>query len=32
LDFCATDSQHDELFRQQLPFFKDVRVEFYRNL
>jgi len=32
LDFCATDSQHDELFRQQLPFFKAVRVEFYRNL
>lgn len=32
LDFCSTDSQHDELFKQQLPFFKSVRVEFYRNL
>jgi hypothetical protein len=32
LDFCATDSEHDELFRRQLPFFKCVRVEFYRNL
>lgn len=32
LDFCVTDEQHDELFQRQQPFFKGVKVEFYRNL
>jgi hypothetical protein len=32
LDFCATDDQHDELFKRQQPFFETVKVEFYRNL
>lgn len=32
LDFCSSDPQHDELFKQQQPFFEGVKVEFYRNL
>ena len=32
LDFCVVDAQHDELFKQQRPFFEGVKVEFYRNL
>jgi hypothetical protein len=32
LDFFVGDSAHEELIVQQLPFFEQVRVEFYRNL
>lgn len=32
LDFFAGDSAHEALITQQLPFFEQVRVEFYRNL
>jgi len=32
LDFFQGDAAHEGLFRQQLPYFKQVRVEFYENL
>jgi hypothetical protein len=32
LDFFAGDGAHEALLQKQLPFFKQVKVEFYRNL
>jgi hypothetical protein len=32
LDFFQGDSAHEALFEKQLPYFRDVKVEFYRNL
>ena len=32
LDFFAGDAAHEDLLEQQLPFFRQVNVEFYRNL
>jgi hypothetical protein len=32
LDFFAGDSAHEALIVKQLPFFKEMRVEFYKNL
>ena len=32
LDFFEGDSAHEELSRQQVAFFRSVRVEFYENL
>ena len=32
LDFFEGDAEHDVLYRQQLPFFEGVRIEFFRNL
>ncbi|UCC67777.1 MAG: hypothetical protein JSV79_11765 [Armatimonadota bacterium] len=32
LDFFDGDPAHEALFAKQLPYFKDVRVEFYANL
>jgi hypothetical protein len=32
LDFFNGDGEHETLFRQQVPFMKDVRIEFYKTL
>lgn len=32
LSFFHGDAAHEELLSQQLPFFKDVRIEFYQKL
>ena len=32
LSFFEGDAAHEALFAEQVPYFKDVRVEFYRNL
>lgn len=32
LDFFNGDASHEELLKDQLPFFKQVRIEFYKNL
>jgi hypothetical protein len=32
LDFFAGDPAHEELIQRQLPFFEQVKIEFYRNL
>ncbi|HVN79553.1 MAG TPA: hypothetical protein VMW38_11195 [Terriglobia bacterium] len=32
LDFFAGDSAHEALLQNQLPFFEQVKVEFYRKL
>lgn len=32
LDFFHGDAAHEKLLAKQLPYFKDVRIEFYRNL
>ena len=32
LDFFSGDASHEKLLAQQLPFFKQVKIEFYKNL
>ncbi len=32
LDFFSGDESHEKLLAGQLPFFKQVRIEFYKNL
>jgi hypothetical protein len=32
LDFFSDDNAHEALFKQQLPYFKQVKIEFYKNL
>jgi mannosyltransferase OCH1-like enzyme len=32
LNFFSGDESHEELFRRQVPFMKEVRVEFYKTL
>ncbi len=32
LDFFHGDEAHEELFKKQKPFFKQVKIEFYENL
>ena len=32
LDFFNDDEAHEKLFEQQAPFFKQVKIEFYKNL
>lgn len=32
LDFFSGDEEHEELFRQQVTFIKQVRIEFYKSL
>ncbi len=32
LDFFHGDAAHEELLSRQLPYFRDVRIEFYRKL
>ncbi len=32
LDFFSGDASHEKLLKGQLPFFKQVRIEFYKNL
>ena len=32
LSFFEGDSDHESLFVQQVPFFKQVKIEFYENL
>ena len=32
LDFFSGDASHEELLAQQLPFFKQAKVEFYKKL
>jgi hypothetical protein len=32
LDFFSGDEAHEALFEKQLPYFKDVKIEFYNNL
>ena len=32
LDFFSGDESHEALFEKQLPYFKDVKIEFYKNL
>ena len=32
LDFFNGDSSHEKLLEGQLPFFKQVKIEFYKNL
>jgi len=32
LDFFGGDEAHEALFKKQLPYFKDVKIEFYKNL
>ena len=32
LDFFHGDDAHEALFEKQLPYFKQVRIEFYENL
>jgi len=32
LDFFSGDDSHEELLKQQLPFFKQAKIEFYKKL
>jgi len=32
LDFFNGDEAHEKLFEKQAPFFKQVKIEFYKNL
>ena len=32
LDFFSGDEAHEKLFEKQAPFFKQVKIEFYKNL
>ncbi len=32
LDFFHGDAEHEALFAQQVPYFKQVKIEFYQNL
>jgi hypothetical protein len=32
LDFFSGDDAHEALFEKQAPFFKQVKIEFYKNL
>ena len=32
LDFFSGDNSHEKLLEGQLPFFKQVKIEFYKNL
>jgi len=32
LDFFSDDDAHETLFKLQLPYFKQVKIEFYKNL
>lgn len=32
LDFFKGDQSHEKLLEEQLPFFKQVKIEFYKNL
>ncbi len=32
LDFFQGDPAHEALFAKQLPYFREVKIEFYRNL
>ncbi|MCK5346212.1 MAG: hypothetical protein KAR20_22535 [Candidatus Heimdallarchaeota archaeon] len=32
LDFFKGDKAHEALFEKQLPYFKQVKIEFYKNL
>jgi len=32
LDFFSGDDAHESLFEKQSPFFKQVKIEFYKNL
>ena len=32
LDFFSGDESHEALLEEQLPYFKDVSISFYRNL
>ncbi len=32
LDFFKGDKSHEKLLKDQLPFFKKVKIEFYKNL
>lgn len=32
LDFFKGDESHERLLKEQLPFFKQVKIEFYKNL
>jgi hypothetical protein len=32
LDFFSGDEKHEELFRQQVVFMKQVKIEFYKSL
>lgn len=32
LDFFSGDEAHEALFEKQSPYFKQVRIEFYKNL
>jgi hypothetical protein len=32
LDFFKGDSSHEELFRHQVPYMKEVKIEFYKIL
>lgn len=32
LDFFSGDDAHELLFEKQLPIFKEVKIEFYKNL
>jgi hypothetical protein len=32
LEFFSGDNAHEALLEKQLPYFKDVRIAFYRNL
>jgi len=32
LDFFSGDKSHEALLKKQLPFFRNVKIEFYKNL
>ena len=32
LDFFSSDDEHETLLAKQLPYFKNMRIEFYKNL
>jgi hypothetical protein len=32
LDFFSGDDAHELFFEKQLPLFKEVKIEFYKNL
>jgi hypothetical protein len=32
LDFFSGDESHEELLKEQLPFFKQAKIEFYKKL
>ena len=32
LDFFSGDASHEELLKEQLPFFKQAKIEFYKKL